>query len=104
MFFFSFGIKNVCQVNCMSGQLNVPRSLAFPTVMTMKKTLVVIKIIVKVRDPGNEVENEVISSEILNSETFFSQAFRKFSSFLLVFDLMHEVYVTTFLLVFHFLI
>ena len=51
--------------------------------MTMKKTLVVIKSIVKVRDPGDEVENEVINSEILNSETFFSQAF------LLVLDLMH---------------
>ena len=79
-------------------------SLTFPIVMTMKKTLVVIKSIVKVRDPGDEVENEVINSEILNSETFFSQAFRKFSSFLLVLDLMHELYVTSFLLVFHFLI
>ena len=66
--------------------------------MTIKKTLVVIKSIVKVRDPGDEVENEVIDSEILNSETFFSQAF------LLVLDLMHELYATSFLLVFHFLI
>ena len=54
----------------------------------MKKTLVVIKSIVKARDPGDEVENEVINSEILNSETLFSQAFRKFSSFLLVLDLI----------------
>ena len=72
--------------------------------MTMKKTFVVIKIIIKVRDPGGEVENEVINSEILNLETFFSQAFRKFSSFFLVLDLMYEFYVTSFLLVFHFLI
>ena len=72
--------------------------------MTMKTTLVVIKSIVKVRDPGNEVENEVIDSEILNLETFFSQAFRKFTSFLLVLDLMHELHVTSFLSVFHFLI
>ena len=79
-------------------------SLTFPIVMTMKKTLVVIKSIVKVRDTGDEVENEVINSEILNSETFFSQAFRKFSSFLLVLDLMHELCVISFLLVFHFLI
>ena len=69
-----------------------PGSLTFPIVMTMKKTLVVIKSIVKVRDTGDEVENEVINSEILNSETFFSQAFRKFSSFLLVLDLMHELF------------
>ena len=46
--------------------------------MTTKKTFVVIKSIIKVRDPGGEVENEVLNSEILNSETFFSQAFRKF--------------------------
>ena len=72
--------------------------------MTMKKTLIVIKSIVKVRHPRDEVENEVINSEILNLETFFSHAFRKFSSFLLVLDLMHELYVTSLLLVFHFLI
>ena len=47
----------------------------------MKKTLVVIKSIVKAKDPGDEVENEVINSEILNSKTFFSQAFRKFANF-----------------------
>ena len=61
--------------------------------MTMKKTLAVI-----------EVENEMINSEILNSETFFSQAFRKFASFLLVLDLMHELYVPLFLEIFQFLI
>ena len=38
----------------------------------IKKTLVVIKSIVKARDHGDEVENEVINAEILNSETFFS--------------------------------
>ena len=59
--------------------------------MTMKKTLVVIKSIVKARDPGDQVENEVINSEILNSETLFSQAFRKFSSFLLVLDLISRI-------------
>ena len=37
--------------------------------MTMKKTLVVTKSIVKARDPGDEVENEVINSENLNMET-----------------------------------
>ena len=57
----------------------------------IKKTLVVIKSIVKARDHGDEVENEVINAEILNSETFFSQVFRKFSSILLVLDLMHEL-------------
>ena len=72
--------------------------------MTMKKTLVAIKSIIKVRDTGGEVENEVITSEILNPETFFSQPFRKFSSFLLVLDLMHKVYITSLLLVSHFLI
>ena len=72
--------------------------------MAMKKTLVAIKSIIKVRDTGGEVENEVITSEILNPETFFSQPFRKFSSFLLVLDLMHKVYITSLLLVSHFLI
>ena len=79
-------------------------SLTFPIVMTMKKILVVIKSIVKARGPGDEVENKVINSEIYNSKTFFSQAFRKFSGFLLVLDLTHELYVTSFLEVFHFLI
>ena len=78
--------------------------MTFPIVMTMKKTMVVIKSIVKARDPEDEVENEVINSEILNWETFFSQASHKFSSFLLVLDLKHELYVTSLLLVFHFLI
>ena len=59
----------------------------------MKKILAVI-----------EVENEVINSEILNSETLLLQAFRKFTSFLLVLDLMYELYVTSFLEIFHFLI
>ena len=77
-FLFSFGIKN-----CLSGNL-MKKTL-------IKKTLVVIKSIAKARDHGDEVENEVINAEILNSETFFSQAFRKFSSFLLVLDLMHEL-------------
>ena len=59
----------------------------------MKKILAVI-----------EVGNEVINSEILNSETLLLQAFRKFASFLLVLDLMYELYVTSFLEIFHFLI
>ena len=59
--------------------------------MTMKKTLVVIKSIAKARDPGYEVENEVINSEILNFEILFSQAFRKFSSFLLFLDLIARI-------------
>ena len=59
--------------------------------MIMKKTLVVIKSIVKVKDLGDEVENKVINSEILSSETLFLQAFRKFSSFLLVLDLISQI-------------
>ena len=39
--------------------------------MTMKKTLVVIKSMVKAREPEDEAENKVINSEILNSETLF---------------------------------
>ena len=77
-FLFSFGIKN-----CLSGNL-MKKTL-------IKKTLLTIKSIVKARDHGDKVENEVINAKILNSETFFSQAFRKFSSILLVLDLMHEL-------------
>ena len=57
--------------------------------LTTKKTLNVIKSIVKTRDPGDEIENEVTNSETLNSETFFSEASCKVASFPLVLDLMH---------------
>ena len=60
---------------------------AFPTVLTTKKTLIVIKTIVKTRDPGDEIVNEATNSETLNSETFFSQASCKVASFPLVLDL-----------------
>ena len=81
------------------------RPLAFPIVLTTKKTLIVIKTTVKTRGPGyDEIENEVTNSETLDSETFFSQAFCKFGSFPLVLDLMHECNVISFPDVFHFLI
>ena len=48
------------------------------------------------RDPGEDIENEVINSEISNLETFFSQASCKYASFSLVLDLMHECYVISF--------
>ena len=60
--------------------------------MTLKKTLVVIKTIVKIRDPEDEVENEVPNSETLNLETFFSQAFCNFASFVLVCNLVSRVF------------
>ena len=63
---------------------------------TTKKTLIVIKTIVKTRDPGDEIENEVTNSETLNPETFFSQASCKYGSFSLVLGLMHECYVISF--------
>ena len=58
----------------------------------------------KTRDPGDDIENEVTNSEILNSETFFSQASCKVASFPLVLDLMHKCCVISFSDVFHFLI
>ena len=70
---------------------------------TTKKTLIVIKTIVKTRDPGDEIENEVTNSETLNSETFFSQAYCKVASFPLLLDLIHKCYVISFSDVFHFL-
>ena len=76
--------------------INVPGSLTFP--------IVIIKTIVKARDPGDEVENKVTNSQNLNSEIFFWQAFYNFASFLLVLDLMRELYVILFPEVFHFLI
>ena len=44
-------------------------------VFTTKKTLIAIKIIVKTKDRGDEIENEVTNSETLNSETFFFASF-----------------------------
>ena len=82
----------------------VTGSLAFPIVLTTKKNLIVIKINVKTRDSGYEIENEVTNSETLNSQTFLAQAFCKVAIFPLVLDLMHECYVISFPDVFHFLI
>ena len=45
-------------------------SLAFQIVLTTKKTLDVIKTIAKARDPRDEIGNEKVNSESLNSETF----------------------------------
>ena len=50
-------------------------------VFTTKKTLIVIKTIVRTRDPGHEIENEMTNLEFLNSETFFSQASHKCARF-----------------------
>ena len=58
----------------------------------------------KTRDSGDEIENEVTNSEILNSETFFSQASCSVASFPLLLDLMRGCYVISFQDVFHFLI
>ena len=82
----------------------MPRCLAFSIVFTTKKTLIIIKTIVKTGDPGDEIEIEVTNSETLSSETFFSQASCKYASFFLVLDLMHEYYVISFPNVVHFLI
>ena len=66
-----------------------PGSLAFPIVLTTKKTLLVVKTIVKCRKPGEET-----NSETLNLQIFFRQLlFGKFASFLMVLDLMYEFYV-----------
>ena len=73
-------------------------------VLTTKKTLTVIKTILKTRDPGDETENDVTNSETLNLETLFSQASCKVASSPLVLDLMQECYVISFPDVFHFLI
>ena len=67
--------------------------------LTTKKTLIVIKTILKTRDPGDEIENEVTSSEI-----FFSPASCKVASFPLVLDLMYECSVILFPDVFQFFI
>ena len=56
------------------------------------------------RDPGDEIENEVTNSETFNLETFLSQASCKVASFPLVLDLMYECYVISFPDVFHVLI
>ena len=72
--------------------------------LTPRKTFIVIKTIVKTRDSGDEIENEVTNSEILNSETFFSQASCSVASFPLLLDLMRGCYVISFQDVFHFLI
>ena len=53
-FSFLLELRIACQVI-----LNVPGSIAFPIVLTTRKTLIAIKTIVKTRDPGNEIENEV---------------------------------------------
>ena len=82
----------------------VTESLTYPIVLTTKKTLIVIKTIMKTKDPRCEIENEVTNSETLNSQTFFSQAFSKVASFTLVLDLMHECYVILFPDIFNFLI
>ena len=58
--------------------------------LATKKTLIVIKTILKIRDPGDEIENEVTNSEI-----FFS-ASCKVASFPLVLGLIHEFYVISF--------
>ena len=65
--------------------------------LTTKKTLIAIKTILKIRDSGDEIENEVTSSEI-----FFSPASCKVASFPLVLDLMYECYVISFPDVFQF--
>ena len=72
--------------------------------LATKKTFIVFKTILKTRDPGDEIDNEVTNSETLNSETFFSQAYCKVASFPLVLDLIHKCYVISFLDVFHYLI
>ena len=59
--------------------------------LTTKKTLIIIKTILKTRDPGDEIENEVTSSEI-----FFSPTSCKVASFPLVLDLMYECSVISF--------
>ena len=96
-FYFLLELKIACQ-------LPVTWSLAFPKVLTTKKTLIVIKTIVKRRDRGYEIENKVTNSETLNSQTFFSQAFCKITGFPLVLDLIHECYVISFPEVYDFLI
>ena len=96
-FYFLLELRIACQ-------LPVTGSLAFPKVLTTKKTLIVIKTIVKRSDRGYEIENKVTNSETLNSQTFFSQAFCKVASFFLVLDLMDECYVISFPDVFHLLI
>ena len=55
-----------------------------------KEGLIVIKTILKTRDPGDKIENEVTSSETFNSETFLSPASCKVASFTLVLDLMQN--------------
>ena len=89
---------------CVRRWLNVSRSLVFPIALTAKKTLVVIKTIVKARNPGDVVENEATNSETLNLKSFFRKLFVNFQSFLLAFDLIREYYVISFLVVFHVLI
>ena len=71
---------------------------------TTKKTLIAIKTIVKTRDPWDGIENEMTTSETLNSETFFSQVSCKYASFSLVLGLMHECYIILFPDVFYILI
>ena len=48
-----------------------PGSLAFPVVLTTKKTVGVIKTIVKARNPEEDVETEVTDSETLNLQILF---------------------------------
>ena len=66
-FYFLLELKTVCQV--------IPRVSCLSDVLTTKKTLLVVKTIVKCRNPGEEVETEVTNSETLNLQIFFSQAF-----------------------------
>ena len=98
-FYFLLGLRIACQLLTWC-----PRVLTFPIVLTTKKTLIVIKTIVKTRDPRDEIENEVANSVTLNSQTFFLQASCNVTSFPPVLDLMHKCYVISFADVFHFFI
>ena len=78
--------------------------LCLPIVLATKKTVIVIKTIMKTRYPGDKIENEVTNSETLNLEIFFSQASCKVANFTLALDLMHECYVISFPHLFYFFI
>ena len=84
-FYFLLELRIVCQLI-----IYVLGSLAFPIVLATKKTLIVIKTILKTRDSGDEVENEVANSETLNSKTYFAPVSCKVASFPLVLDLMQN--------------
>ena len=72
--------------------------------LSTKKPLIVIKTILKTREPWDEIENEVTNLETLNPETFFLPASCKVTSFPLVLHLMHECYGISYTDVFYFLI